>query len=123
MESKEKLNEDQVIEYCHLTRKDAEVLGRTADLYETELRHAPIRVVKKLEKEFEKLIQGGMGDVALLRGPTNWGVARTVLALLDAAKYQHIVMWYPKLREWQLSEAGKAVSHIVPADKVKIEGE
>ena len=123
MESKEKLNEDQVIEYYHLIRKNAEALGYTADLYETESRHATIGEVKKLEKEFEKLTQSGMGTIALLRGPTNWGVARTVLAQLEAAKYRYVTMWYPKLQEWQLFEAGKLVSRRVPADKIKIAGE
>jgi hypothetical protein len=122
MKSK-RMNEDQVIEYYHLTRKDAEVLDHPADLYETESRYATIGEVKKLGKEFEKLIQSGIGVIAMLRGPTNWGVARTVLSQLDAVKYRYVVMWYPKLQEWQMSEAGAVVAYRVPADKVKIAGE
>ena len=116
----EKIDGQMVIEYYHLLRKDAEVMGIPADLYETESRKATVETVRALQKTFEKLIEDGMGEKALLRGPTNWGVSRTVLCLLE--KYSHVAMWYPQLKRWQMFARGESKGYILPVDSVKEHG-
>jgi hypothetical protein len=115
------VDQQKVIEYYHLLKKDAEVLDIHADLYETELRKATVETVFELGKTFEAEIEQGDGKMALLRGPTNWGVARTVLRLLEA-QYNCIAVWYPQLEEWQVFKSGEKKHYRLTAGAVKILG-
>jgi hypothetical protein len=110
----------KTIAYYHLIKRQATILGVPADLYETELRQATEEEVEKLGEAFVAgILKKGERAAALLRGPTNWGVARTILNAVEK-KYKFIAVWYPQLGEWQLSERGEEKWGRLPATAVAV---